>query len=247
MKILVVLLATLVIFSSFTSCTKTVTETKYDTTIVQVHDTLNRAAMIRFVSLIPDNIPNSNLIYIKTDPNQTTSTMVARDHVSGSYYAVPPDAPVVYYVSVDGHDQIMPLPSLERGALYTFALTYADSSFDFPYTIDSEKLHAIPQNYCRIRLMHAIPDGSPNPLLYLTLDDLRDTLFKSGIQSRDITPYLLIPSGSHTVSVRVVGDISGPPLWTSPSSIIFQDGGYYTVRGRGENAHHNIKFDCDQE
>jgi len=243
-RALAILVVAMIAALQFTSCKETVTETKwkYDTTLV--HDTMRSPAFIRFVSLIPDEVPNSAVIQIWRDAKHDLSPFSAKPLCLKSYYAVPADSSIEYLLNVDGNDQHMPLEALAKGSINTFALFLDGAGFTWFRAIDTEKIHPPPPRYCYVRLINAITDHSPYTPLLLDIDHGQDTLFHLGVPPREISHYELLSKGAHIVAVGGIND-PGPPLKTF-GTVIFQEGEYYTFRARGSTLTAEIDYDLER-
>jgi len=234
------------------SCTKTIVQTKtVDSTVFDtlhstdtLRDTLGtRIAWIRFVSMFPGSTPPT--VAISKTPGGVAFAY-ATTPLTGNYLPLHPDTSYTFYLSspeLPGWSSALAIPPL-GSTLSTYALFLiisnngADSSMHPSWSIDSEKLTPPPLGYCYVRGIDGISDGSQYDL---DLDTIYHDLVP--IQSYQITRYVLVKAGEHTIFLRTIG--TGDTPLQIPGN--FQDGSYYTVRATGSFSNSDAQLALDQE
>ena len=232
---------------SLGSCTKTVTETVY----VPVHDTTRGPALLRFISMLP----NDQAVHIKTvnDP-AAPSAFDARSTSSPFYLPLVPDSAVVYYLFTDFTSSYasVPIPNLPANSINTCCLFKDSSQAMFWIANDSMKLHAAPAGQCYIRFVNGVANyPASGPTLFLDLDTFGHSAFSDTtgnhgvpvaqpVQYGMMNNYSLIPAGSHLVFVRA----DQTQLLTTPIEG-FQAGAYYTARVYGSYPNVGVAIDQD--
>jgi hypothetical protein len=232
----------LVIMLTMNSCTKTIVQTKtVDSTIVDT----SGPALVRFVSMFPDSIATS-IDISKVHNGVPTAFTYAVNTMSGSFFPIRPDTSYTFQLSsstMPGWSASLDVPVLGN-SINTFALFLFNNNFVPRRSIDSEYLTPPPLGYCYLRFIDGIADGADN--YYLDLDTIYKDLFSNSqpISNLDITRYVLVKAGVHTLFLRTSGS-SLTPLQTNPDNLV--DGFYYTVRATGSFTDNNAKLTIDQE
>jgi hypothetical protein len=236
------------------SCTKTVTQTVDSTFRDTVRDTAivpAGGAALRFISMFPTSIANS--MDLTTDSGGSNRAYYTTNVTSPYYIQVPPSTPLTYYLFINQSTYLGPisLPSLAAGSITTVAVFDTNQgTVQIALGNDSAKSTSPPAGYCYLRFVNGVPDyPSPQPLVYLDLDGTDTSVFLSNGFDRpyyfkEISPYSLIPSGTHTVNLRedrALGNI----IYTINST--FQSGLYYTAHITGTQAAGNVVFAIDAE
>lgn len=242
----------LVLVLTMNSCTKTIVQTNtvfdtlHRTDTLQSMDTLRDTAglgWIRFVSMFPGATPPT--IFISKTPGGSAFSF-GTTPVTGTFLPLRPDTSYTFYLSspnLPGWSSTLDIPPL-GSTINTYALFLIispngkDSTMHPFWSIDSEKLTPPPAGYCYVRCIDGIPDGDQYKLdLDSVYNDLTD------IQNLQITRYVLIKAGEHTVLFRTIGTANTP--LQKPGN--FQDGAYYTVRANGSFGDHSEQLTIDQE
>jgi hypothetical protein len=230
------------------SCTKTVTGPT-DSVIVRdtsrdtLHDTLGtHQAWVRFVSMIPDSIA-TEIILSKTQDANASQFAYALNSVSGNYLPLRSDTSYLFYLSNPnrtGWSTTLNIPTANE-SMKTWALFWLSNQVRPIPSTDSEKLTPPPPGYCYVRFMDGINDPSGSPTYFFDLDTVYHDLVP--IQDLQISQYVLVKAGEHTLFLRESGT-SNTPLQVPGN---FEDGSYYTVRATGSFTANNAKLTLDQE
>jgi hypothetical protein len=231
---------------SFTSCTKTIVETKevnvHDTT--HVHDTTRGPTLMRFISMLPDGHP----VFLKLSPEAGAPIFLSVPAGSSPQYIVVPDSGIEYYLflTIDKCYDSVAIPILTPNSIHTCALFKDTNTTKFGIADDSAKLDLAPPGKCYIRFVDGIAQLPPGgPQLYLDLDQLGQSPFQVNSQAEPvqygtINSYTLVPSGTHKIIVR---NDQQEALSTMQN---LQSGAYYTVRAYGDYPS-TIKLAVDQD
>ena len=228
------------------SCTKTVTgPTVIDSTTIRdtLRDTLRvtlgiQQALVRFTSMFPGSTPPT--IAISKAPGGIPFAY-ATSPLTGAYIPLRPDTSYTFYLSSSGWSGSLTIPPL-GSALTTWALfliiSNNDTSMHPVWSIDSEHLTPPPPGYCYVRGIDGISDGGQYDL---DLDTVYNDLVP--IQIYQITRYVLVKAGVHTIFLRTVGTAETP--LQKPDN--FQEGSYYTIRATGSFGDNSAQLTIDQE
>ena len=145
----------------------------------------------------------------------------------------------------------MPVAALGH-TMNTFALFLSvsgnDSIFNPFRNIDSEKFTSPLPGYCYIRLINGVADAA-GPL-FVDLDTVGHPISfppkqTPSVPNNTMSNYTLIPSGQHTIFLRVDNPNDPNPQVPFSKNFHFADGGYYTVNATGSVVGGTIGIDLE--
>jgi hypothetical protein len=241
----------LLICLAFVGCSgPTETKIERDTTYVPVHDSV-KVALVRFISMMPDNSSISLKLTSNIDAPIYATTLTS---TQASYLPFIPDSARTFYLYSSSQylDAIsLSDKQLRKGSVNTFALfLFPDVSGSVHVQAlggdnnDSMKVKPITPGYAMIRLI----DGNSEIPSSLTVDlDTGSTSnpICTSQFAQQLPNYVQVPAGKHTLLLSNHADrstIDGiPPIVSN-----FESGMFYTVRFLGD-AQNPAKLIIDPE
>jgi hypothetical protein len=220
---------------AFIGCSTT-TETKieHDTTIV---DNTVRSALVRFVSLLPDN-SEINLRLTRAT-NQIFATTLSL--TPNSYIPFVPDSSRWLYLFSGNNflDSIQVAGTqIRKGSVNTFGLFYVQSRILAAGgdNNDSIKLRPVPNGYAMVRFINGNNwlSGSQQTV-DLDTESLQTPILTS-VFEQPPTKYVAIPAGTHKLILSISGTHQAVDSVT-PKISPFEAGMFYTVRFLGDSQH----------